>query len=205
MKVKIGSYPSRLTCNIYTDYMNKKYGYNWKSNETKFESLLEKLEDSIQTVYNLINKVWYDRKTQKISVRIDRWDTWSMDHTLAHIIVPMLKQLKETKHGAPCVDLDDVPEELQPEKGWAKKYNTNGETDPNFFKRWDYVMDEMIWAFEQKTIDWEEQYYGEWVEDESKVFGGTHINSDDQGRKKHQERMSNGFRLFGKYYEALWD
>ena len=26
-------------------------------------------------------------------VKIDRWDTWSMDHTLAHIILPMLKQL----------------------------------------------------------------------------------------------------------------
>jgi hypothetical protein len=23
--------------------------------------------------------------------------------------------------------------------------------------------------------------------------------------KKEQERISNGFRLFGKYYEALWD
>jgi len=23
--------------------------------------------------------------------------------------------------------------------------------------------------------------------------------------KKEQQRISNGFRLFGKYYEALWD
>ena len=26
-------------------------------------------------------------------VKIDRWDTWSMDHTLALIVLPMLKQL----------------------------------------------------------------------------------------------------------------
>ena len=26
-------------------------------------------------------------------IRIDRWDTWSMDHTLADIILPMLRQL----------------------------------------------------------------------------------------------------------------
>ena len=40
---------------------------------------------------------------------IHPYDTWSMDHTLALIIVPMLKQLKETKHGAPNVDASDVP------------------------------------------------------------------------------------------------
>ena len=33
-------------------------------------------------------------------VKIDRWDTWSMDSTLADIILPMLKQLQKDKHGA---------------------------------------------------------------------------------------------------------
>jgi len=118
----------------------------------------------------------------------------------------MLKQLKETKHGAPFVDAEDVPEELRPPEGWYEKYSTRGEIDDNWFKRWDWVLDEMIWAFEQKVLDnWEEQYYGEWVEDASKTFGGYHKNPDDEGRKAHQERMSNGFRLFGKYYEGLWD
>ena len=28
---------------------------------------------------------------------------------------------------------------------------------------------------------------------------------DQEGMKAEQERISNGFRLFGKYYEALWD
>jgi hypothetical protein len=28
-------------------------------------------------------------------VKIDRYDTWSMDHTLADIILPMLKQLQK--------------------------------------------------------------------------------------------------------------
>ena len=46
-------------------------------------------------------------------VKIDRWDTWSMDHTLAFIILPMLKQLKADKHGAPFVDDEDVPEHLR--------------------------------------------------------------------------------------------
>ena len=43
-------------------------------------------------------------------VRLDPWDTWSFDHTLADIILPGLKQLRATKHGAPFVDDEDVPE-----------------------------------------------------------------------------------------------
>lgn len=31
-------------------------------------------------------------KERKISIRIDPWDVWNMDHTLALIIVPMLKK-----------------------------------------------------------------------------------------------------------------
>ena len=35
-------------------------------------------------------------------VKIDRWDTWSMDHTLGRIALPMLKQLKETTPNTYC-------------------------------------------------------------------------------------------------------
>jgi len=28
---------------------------------------------------------------------------------------------------------------------------------------------------------------------------------DREGANAHQERMTNGFKLFGKYYENLWD
>ena len=41
-------------------------------------------------------------------------------------------------------------------------------------------------------------------EDKRELFGRFEW-TDDEGRKKHQERMSNGFRLFGKYFESLWD
>jgi len=186
--------------------MNKKYGYvHWPTSHTRFERCLEWLDDRVQDFYNVFNWLWFDRRQQKVKVHIDRYDTWSMDHTLAPIILPMLKQLKETKHGAPNVDSSDVPEELRMNDINTKEYWTDGTTDENFFKRWDWIMDEMIWAFEQKTIDWEEQYYGEWIEDETDTFCGHFLNSDDEGRKAHQDRMSNGFRLFGKYFENLWD
>jgi hypothetical protein len=157
----------------------------------------------------------HSKKEQKIEVRIDRWDTWSMDHTLAYIVLPMLKQLKETKHGAPYVDLKDVPKELHGKK-LTKKQKDNGEVDDKHFERWDWVLDEMIFAFENKVNDdWEEQFESgtsdlQWkkLEDGNyeMVDGPNHTREYDwEGRKAYQERISNGFRLFGKYYESLWD
>jgi hypothetical protein len=163
---------------------------------------------------------WVDyHDKRRVKVHIDPWDTWSMDGTLAHIILPMLKQLKATKHGAPQVDLADVPKHLQPTKKALKAYNKDGTTDEQFFERWDWVMDEMIFAFESKHNDWEEQFQSgehdtQWIElTEGKLKGMTEMvkgpndtfEIDWEGRKAYQERISNGFKLFGKYYENLWD
>lgn len=220
MKVKISNYPDRLKCNLHTNYMNKKYGYvDWPKEQSWFENLIEKLEDLIQTCYTPIN-YFLDKRKQKIKVRIDKWDTWSMDHTLAHIIVPMLKQLKETKHGAPWVDDSDVPEELKSTSAPPKE--NEYDTDGNYFKRWDWVLDEMIFAFESKEDDrWQDQFFSgtyDWstkaIEfDEngkptrSLLVKGPNdtANIDHKGMKEYQKRISNGFRLFGKYYENLWD
>ena len=136
----------------------------------------------------LYEKFGYSPK-QKVKVHIDKWDTWSMDHTLAPIILPMLKQLKETKHGAPNVDPKDVPIPLRPKKQDVLKYKENGDTDDKFFERWDWVLDEMIYAFDCKANK-DEVYMR--FEDREEI-------------KKEQDRISNGFRLFGKYYENLWD
>jgi hypothetical protein len=181
--------------------MQKKYGFDWPKygpkglgpgkTEPFAEVWREKLEDFLQACYTPIN-YFLDKRVQKINVKIDRWDTWSMDHTLAPIILPMLKQLKETKHGAPFVDLKDVPKELHGKK-LTKKQKENGEVDDKHFERWDWALDEMIHAFEQKNKDdWMAPYYeyNKWDTDAVKV---------------EQERISNGFRLFGKYYESLWD
>ena len=192
MKAYIGNYPTRLVSQFHTRYMDSKYGFvDWPEEQTRFERSLEWLEDRVQSVYNVFNWIWYDRRTQTVKVRIDKQDTWSMDHTLAPIILPMLVQLKETKHGAPFVDYEDVPEELRPEPEWYEKYSKNGETDPDFFKRWDWVMDEMIYAFDCKA---------------NKDIVIMRFDIDDRdGVKQEQERISNGFRLFGKYFESLWD
>ena len=204
MKIYMGPARQRWVSYVHEKYMDKKYGRSWQDSNTKFEHFLEKLEDGLQWLYNsTINRIIDNRRGQKIKVRIDKWDTWSMDDTLSHIIVPMLKQLNDTKHGSPFVDDEDVPEELRSTSAPPKK--DEYDLDDNHFKRWDWVLDEMIWAFEQKKRDrWEEDYY-KYEEDPSGMFGLRLVWSDDEGRKAHQARMTNGFKLFGKYYENLWD
>jgi hypothetical protein len=153
-------------------------------------------------------------------VKIDYYDTWSMDHTLADIALPMLKQLQETKHGSPHVDDEDVPEELKSTSAPAKE--NEWDTDDNHFKRWDYVLNEMIFAFECKVDDsWSDKFSSgefdkktvackwdengkatmyQWIDGPNNTY-----KLDIEGMQEVQKRISNGFRLFGKYYEALWD
>jgi hypothetical protein len=185
---------------------------------------VEKWSDRLTPISKAIQWVW-DKIDRKIDyVKIDKWDTWSMDHTLSYIILPMLKQLKGTKHGAPFVDDEDVPEELKSTSAPPKE--NEHDTDDNHFKRWDYVLDEMIFAFEHKADDsWEDAYCSGnfdtlWVpvdKDGNEVAKGEHkfyqmkdgpnntYKCDYDGMEIVHNRMKNGFRLFGKYYQGLWD
>ena len=82
-----------------------------------------------------------------------------MDHTLACIILPMLKQLKSTTNSSPFVNNEDVPKELCITDEEFLDYETGGETDNKWFVRWDYVLNEMIFAFEHLVDeDWEEEF-----------------------------------------------
>ena len=153
----------------------------------------------------------HSKRKRTMKVHIDRWDTWSMDHTLGYIVLPMLKQLKETKHGAPFVDNNDVPKELRSDA-------IEGDIGVTHHLKWDWVIDEMIFAFETKggsSEDREDQFHtGEhdiqWKKLEgghSQMIKGPNDTSkyDLKGAKAYQKRITNGFRLFGKYYENLWD
>ena len=189
------------------------------------EPIIEKWSDRLMPLSNAYKKIMDFIHPEIRYVKIDKWDSWNMDGTLSPIILPLLKQLQATKHGAPNVDDSDVPEELKSTSA-APKVNEY-DTDSNHFKRWDWVMDEMIWTFEQlqPDYDWEEQYHsgvadfifvpvdaeGNEVPKGKNTFsemrhGPNHtFEVDWDGRKAHQERINNGLRLFGKYYQALWD
>jgi hypothetical protein len=112
-----------------------------------FERTMEFCQDYVCRPVN-----WIKRKIPRINIiKIHKYDTWSMDSTLAPIILPMLKQLNECKHGAPCTEDSDVPEHLRSTAAPSKE--NEWDTDALHFERWDWIMGEMIWAFEQLNDD----------------------------------------------------
>lgn len=217
-----------------------KYICFWEKDDSVFynhenlpDAPYDKWIDRLSYVSNAIKWVW-DKVDPEIKViKIDYWDTWSMDITLSPIILPMLKQLKADKHGSPQVDVEDVPfalqhegysewdDQLQLDFGDKEQFHT--ESWEITHKRWDWVMDEMIWTFEQlhPDNDWEAQYTSGVFDTYSEVCkrdengkallfqmknGPNHTYKVDwDARNKHQERINNGLRLFGKYYQGLWD
>jgi hypothetical protein len=167
-------------------------------------------------------------------IKIDKHDTWNMDSTLAPIILPMLKQLKETNHGSGIVDLEDVPEHMRTteteEWDYQQCFDFYHESDLHGFNkngynthdRWNWVLDEMIWAFEQICDDDNDKQFHSGVHDMKSVpcewdengkptlytfeEGPNHTAKFDiEGYRKHYDRINNGTRLFGKYYRNLWD
>lgn len=152
----------------------------------------------------------------KDKIIIEKHDTWSADISMAMIISPLLKKLKENKQGAPHVEDMDVPDNIR---------STNDgrdldeyDIDKFHFDRWDYVLDEMIFAMDSKLDDWSSQFFtgnsdyllkpidkGDQIDGYQLIEGENHTRVyDKDGYKKYQDRISNGFRLFGKYYEGLW-
>jgi len=204
--------------------MDKKYDEFIKEKDYDSQDrLYEKLEDVLQWVYNHTINLYLDRKEQKVKIKLHPYDTWNLDSTLALIILPLLKQLKEVNHGAPNVDDIDVPDELKSTSAPTKE--NDYDVDDNHFKRWDWVMDEMIWSFEQLNIDWEAQYHSgtcdfksvgidlngnEVPKEDADLFRldrgpkDTH-KFDKEGYSQHSSRIDRGLVLFGKYYRGLWD
>src|ERR1700692_2006077 len=123
------------------------------------------------------------KDNRKISIKIDPYDVWNLDHTLAMIIHPALLQLNKGC-SSPRVSDDDVPEELKSTSASPKE--NEWDLDENYHKRWEYVLGEMIFAFSEiASGDWEKQY---------------HLNGFDMGGYLDNcKRIENGTRLFGVY------
>lgn len=218
MKVYLGPYPKEyLRARFFDRYMDKKYEYMWPDVEefTKWEYFLWKLEGALNAFYRVtINKVLrHGKRTEK--VRIDKYDVWSADYSLALIILPVLKMLREYKHGHPWVDDEDVPEELRSTN--APPVESEWVWDENAPKRWDWVLNEMIHTFECCVDDeWDNQFYSgqpdyTWEKTEDGEYyqakeGPNHTFKVDRERmEKAWDRRKNGLRLFAKYYHNLWD
>lgn len=213
MKVRIGNYvnwigPYQIAEKIlfwkdkYEDRSVHKFGRWLAENKNGDESWLAKVCQWI-----------HDKQERKIKIKLDPWDSWNAEQTISILAVPLLKQLRENKHGAPFTDDEDAPEHLR-STACAPKEN-EWDTDENWFKRWEWILDEIIWAHDQIANGDGSQFYyhypkdypgamegWRWIDGFGKIEG---FWVDRAGEQAYEERINNGLRLFGKYYRGLWD
>lgn len=149
------------------------------------------------------------RRERIIKVKIDPWDVWSLDHTLAEVIAPALReyQLKDNR-GIPFTDPSDGPPE----------YANEGEHSQ---ARWEWILDEIVWAFSVYNTDWENEFYHGRADWDFKEIPGTDhlpdgphyelvkgsghtLTHDAAGQAKFRDRIDRGLLLFAKYYSNLW-
>lgn len=212
MKVKIGPYKNYF--GVYqlaelTRYIGFSEDAQYKLGEYLGETFLDPLFK------------WIDSKRKRsIYIRIDSYDVWSMDHTLGLIALPMLIKLKDAKHGYPLVDDEDVPEELRSTN--AKPKENDWDVDSLAEKRWEWVIDKMIFSFQQIVDDnynmdrfyiplTEEEIAErkEKYKDSDDIFSTMELRSktklDIPSLMEFEREIDKGFCLFGKYYRSLWD
>lgn len=133
----------------------------------------------------------HSKRNRKMEVKIDSYDVWSADHTLAKIIYPTLVMYQKKITGSPFTDDADVPEALRSTSA-PPVDSDKGELDEHHHARWEWIVGEMVWAFEQIADD-----------DNDSQF---HVNGyDHEAWKVHNERITRGTMLFGKYLRGIWN
>ena len=142
-------------------------------------------------------------------------DAWEADWTIPQMVLPLLLQVKKDKRGAPFVDDVYVPEELL-STACAPKEN-KWDTDDNWFKRYEYVLDEIIFAMQEVANDYENE--PEMFEKVREMTFGeidpkTMTGELDTGleiiphmealNKAYHARIQNGLMLFSVFFTSLW-
>lgn len=129
-------------------------------------------------------KWFWQRGTRGYSDR----DVWGIDDWFLNIIVPMLEQLKEVKHGYPS----DLTSE-----------------------QWDEILDRMIFCFKEaneETCSMVNEYETDFIfkiygnlEKESKELENNYFKRAEEIENYQLQMKEEAFKLFSKYFHSLWD
>ncbi len=157
--------------------------YFWKSGYDPYNG---ETPNWLNSVCYAVQKILDKIHPQINYVKIDSHDTWNTDNTLLTVILPLLRLFKETSNGAPFTDDEDVPDNLKSMN--APRVENEYETDLYFFDRWDYIVNQMIWAFEQLQHEYDLKT----------------CKLSEEDLRQRNEKIKNGLRLFAKYFQNLW-
>ncbi len=173
------------------------------------------------------NMPWYRRRLGKIGIKwndkvyvskFDWGDIFDLDVTFAHIIAPGLVTFRNHEYAGFTVNDADLPEHLRYSEPYMvdNKYVRPLDDDDVLYKeRFHWIMDEIIFAFQSKIGQIDTSYmsvpnphYDPSKQDMYSDEHGLHFNLPKQIDRDlddaFDDRVRNGFLLFGKYYQAFW-
>ena len=116
---------------------------------------------------------------QRMTRGWDDSELWSLDYTMAHWLLPRLREFKKQCHGMPI----RLPVEVDPEDGIPSALTE---------EEWNKILDKMIIAFEFIA------------DDGNRIMAGA---SEDACKREieRDKKIEEGIALFGLYFRALWD
>jgi len=169
------SFEHRKACTFENHYLNiyywfcRNFDFLWKPYIAK---------GYIIRAWQRCTRGWSDR------------DCWSLDYTIAKFALPRLIELKKMMHGTPTSMFEKLPE---------GEYNYTPEQTASAEKKWNEILDEIIFAMDYVANCREYDYYPKktWPEKTTK---------DDYAELLAVEkRVQEGLLLFGKHFRSLWD
>jgi len=210
MIYKFGKYPRWYTTSgLESKWLMYRYGDRGLDlHESKFDEIDHVVIGTLDGIQRILNKTinrYNEWRGQKVRVHVENHDIWSADATIAHMVLPLLEKLRDEKHGYPLIDpkeIEGLPKELKPKKKEAEEYSKKGLPDPKAEARWNWVLNEMIFAMEC-IIDnsWEDEFFGR--DDPDDMLSVKMI--DKEGYDNTHKRIDRGLRFFGLWFRALWD
>jgi hypothetical protein len=136
---------------------------------------------------------WIHSKKKRIEiVKIHDYDMWNLDHSLALVILPLLKKFRSSERWGHPPTIENMEE-------------------------WNKILDKMIWSFKQLVDDDNDCQFHSGVIDfvfvpnpetgRSRMeHGPNHTGKYDfEGHMAHREKIQEGLNLFSQQFMYLWD
>jgi hypothetical protein len=139
-----------------------------------------------------VNLGKFRKNASKVDVvKIESHDTYNLNLSAAMIILPMLIHHRHHYSGIPSEFANFGGKDYDDQRSFefytadADDYHEQG------VAAWNEILDKMIWSFHEKVID-----------DDSRYYSGQPKHG---GRELYHERVQEGYDLFAKYFDNLWD
>jgi hypothetical protein len=125
-------------------------------------------------------------------VKIDSWDTYNLDSSLAKIISKSIEKLIEDIEGYPTL----VSQEANAPEGLEG------------VDLWKWILNEMLFAMNEvaEGKPGHDKFFDHSCVDNRASLNEqvSQIKVDEEGLKAYEARVQNGCELLGKYFQSLW-